>query len=278
MKLASYLERIGYKGPVAATLDCLTQVHRRQAFTIPYENLDVQLGRPLDFDTQRIFEKMVVRRRGGWCYEIHQILLWALKEIGFDAMLVTAGIYRHEKGDTMLGNHTAILVNLDQQTYLADLGLGDGIRDPIPLREGTYQQGSLSFRLERVDDGYWRFHNHELGYPNKFDFQQEPADRQTLVDHSQHLQTSDESIFVQNLVCQIMQPASVTCLTGRVLRHKLPSGTTKSVISADEFEPTIATVFGIRDAELATLWPQVEARHELLFGSKSADEINFQGF
>lgn len=278
MKLAWYLERIGYEGQVAPTLECLTQVHRRQAFTIPYENLDVQLGRPLDFDTERIFEKMVVRRRGGWCYEIHQILLWALKQIGFEAMLVTAGIYRHEKGDAMLGNHTAILVNLDQQTYLADLGLGDGIRDPIPLREGTYRQGHLSFRLERVDDRYWRFHNHELGYPNKIDFRNEPAQLQILVDHSRHLQTSSESIFVQNLVCQIMQPDSVTCLTGRVLRHKLPTGITKSVVSPDEFEPTIASVFGIRDAELATLWPKVEARHELLFGNQTADEINFQGF
>jgi N-hydroxyarylamine O-acetyltransferase len=192
-------------------------------------------------------------------------------------MIVAAGIHRHERGDEMLGNHTAILVHLDQ-TYLADVGLGDGIRDPIPLREGTYQQGPLEFRLERIDNGYWRFHNHVFGYPGVFDFRNEPADAELIAKQNDHLQTSDESVFVQNLVCQIMQPASITCLTGRVLRHKTPNGTTKSVVSAGEFENAIAEIFGIKRAELSTIWPKVEARHKLLFGDQTADQIDFQGF
>jgi hypothetical protein len=55
--------------PQGPNLECLTGIHRCQAFAIPYENLDIQLGRYLDRDRSRIFEKLVSQRRGGWCYE-----------------------------------------------------------------------------------------------------------------------------------------------------------------------------------------------------------------
>lgn len=275
--LQTYLERIKYAGPAEPSFECLTGIHRCQAFTIPYENLDIQLGRYVDRDTQRIFDKLVSRRRGGWCYELHELLLWALRTIGFDAKLVTAGVHRHEFGDVRLGDHTAILVRLDD-VYLADLGLGDGIRDPIPLIEGTYMQGALSFQLERIDCDYWRFHNHAFAYPTTFDFKDATAD-ETLIDRkSDELQTSSESLFVQNLVCQIMQPEEVTCLTGRVLRQKSAEGTIKKLLAASDFEPILAEVFGIEHDEAASVWLKVDARHRLLFGDKTIDEIPLVGF
>lgn len=155
---------------------CLTQIHRCQAFAIPYDTLDIQLRRAHDRDAARIFDKTVTRRRGGWCYELHALLHWALLEAGFSARVVTAGIHREQFGDAKMGNHTAILVDLDEGAYLADLGLGDGIRDPIPVREGVYRQGRLTFSLELVDDGYWRFRNHAFAYPTNFDFRDESLD------------------------------------------------------------------------------------------------------
>jgi len=277
VKLGKYLERIGYRGEIGPTLDCLTAIHRCHAFAIPYENLDVQLGRPLDFDIERIFDKLVMRPRGGWCFETHILLEWALREIGFDVMQVAAGIHRDERGDDLFGDHTAILVRLDE-TYLADLGLGDGIRDPIPLIEGTYSQGALSFRLERLEDGYWRFHSHAFAYPNNFDFRDEPADWVRIGRQNQRLQTDPASIFVSNFVCQIMKPESVTCLTGRVLREKTVNGTTKQLISKDEFEDILYRVFGIHDEEASSIWPKVATRHEELFGEQKAEQIDFQGF
>jgi N-hydroxyarylamine O-acetyltransferase len=277
MNLQVYLNRIGYSGTVEPTLSCLTAIHRLQAFTIPYENLDIQLGRRVDRDREQIFDKLVLRQRGGWCYETHELLHWALSAIGFDAKLVTAGIHRNEFGDVKLGNHTAILVALDR-IYLADLGLGDGIRDPIPLSEGTYVQGKLTFRLERIEDGYWRFFNHAFAYPTNFDFRDEPLDAALIDQNAEMLQTSNESLFVQNLVCQIMQPESVTCLTGRVLRQKTPEGTSKKLVKSSEFERVLADVFGIRCAEAASVWPRIEERHRQLFGEKPIEELDVSGF
>ena len=277
MRLADYLTRIRFEGNVEPTYDCLSSIHRRHAFAIPYENLDVQLGRKLDFDIERIFEKLVMRPRGGWCYETHMLLDWALKEIGFDVIQVTAGIHRDERGDDILGDHTAILVRLEK-TYLADLGLGDGIRDPIPLAEGIYNQGCLQFRLERLDDGYWRFHNHAFAYPCRFDFRDEPADWTRISRHNVRQQTDPQATLKANFVCQLMKPESVTCLTGRILREKTSKGTSKQLISEAQFEEVLDREFGIRDSEAASIWPQVAARHEELFGTQSAEEIDFRGF
>jgi N-hydroxyarylamine O-acetyltransferase len=277
MDLQAYLDRIGYSGIAEPTLNCLKAIHRLQAFTIPYENLDIQLGRRVDRDRQRIFDKVVLRHRGGWCYETHELLHWALVTIGFDARLVTAGIHRREFGDAKIGNHTAILVTLDK-IYLADLGLGDGIRDPIPLLEGAYIQGKLTFRLERIESGYWRFLNHAFAYPTNFDFRDEPLDAARIDRMAEEFQTSAESIFVQNLACQIMQPESVTCLTGRVLRQKTAEGTTKKLVKVSEFEQVLADIFGIRDEEAASVWPRIEERHRQLFGEKPIEELDVTGF
>ena len=136
MDLHGYLDRIGYDGPVEPTLECLTAVHRQQALTVPYENLDVQLKVMVGQDPAAIYDKVVVRRRGGWCYELNGMLQQALVEIGFDVQRVAGGVHRHETGDAAVGNHLVLLVRLDR-VYVADLGLGDGLREPVPLEAGT---------------------------------------------------------------------------------------------------------------------------------------------
>ena len=69
LQLGAYLDRIGYDGALAPDLATLTALHRHHLLAIPYENLDVQLGRELTLDIDAIYEKIVRRRRGGWCYE-----------------------------------------------------------------------------------------------------------------------------------------------------------------------------------------------------------------
>ena len=278
MELDAYLARIGFKGTVAPTLECLMQIHRQQALTVPYEALDIMFGRTIDRNVNRIFDRVVTRRRGAWCYETHELLAWALREIGFSVRIVTAGIHRREYGDVKLGNHTAVLVDLDR-VYLADLGLDDGIRYPIPLEEGTYQQGRLSFGLERLQDGFWRFQNHAFSYPTNFDFKDDAPCDDVLVDrYTAEFRTSPDSMYIVNLVCQIMQEETVTCLTGRVLRHKTPDGVSKRLIKEEEFEDTFEQVFGIRDPDIRSLWPRVQARHQALFGDAPIEQLNVVGF
>jgi N-hydroxyarylamine O-acetyltransferase len=265
VRLQDYLERIGYAGPVEPTLACLRDVHRGHALSIPYENLDVQLGVPVGLDPDAIYDKLVVRRRGGWCYEMNGLLQQALQAIGFDVRRVAGGVHRHETGDAAVGNHLVLLVDLDR-TYIADLGLGDGLREPVPLAEGTYRQGPFTFRLEHVDDGYWRVWNREGGDPEAFDFREDPADENLLARQCHRLQTSPESGFVLNLACQRMALDGVTILQGRVLTRVTPDGRTKELLhSAGELEEALRREFGIAGVDVAVLWPKVVARHEVVF-------------
>ena len=91
MNLAAYLARIGHTGPVQPDLATLRAVHRAHHFAIPYENLDVQLKRPVVTDPAAAFDKIVTRRRGGWCYEMNGVLGWALAEIGFNVTYRMSG-------------------------------------------------------------------------------------------------------------------------------------------------------------------------------------------
>jgi N-hydroxyarylamine O-acetyltransferase len=75
-----------------------------------------------------------------------------------------------------------------------------------------------------------------------------------------------------------MRAEAVTCLTGRVLRHKEKDRTVKTLLnSPDDMTRTLASTFGIQGVDLTPIWPKIAARHELLFGASSIDEINVKG-
>ena len=139
--LAAYLARIGYAGPIEPTTDVLYAVHRRHLLAIPYENLDIHLGRELSLNLPAIFDKIVTRRRGGWCYEMNGLLAWALREMGFDVTLLSGAE----------GKHLVLRVQLEQ-AWLADVGYGNGILEPLPLIEGEHTQHGFVFRLSRDDE------------------------------------------------------------------------------------------------------------------------------
>ena len=132
MDLSAYLQRIRFDGSVRPDLATLKAIHRAHQYAIPFENLDVLLRRPVVLDPEASYDKIVRRRHGGWCYELTGLIGWALKEIGFELMRVSAGVMRVQAGDAQLGNHLCLLVRLDQP-YLVDVGFGGSLAEPLAL-------------------------------------------------------------------------------------------------------------------------------------------------
>src|SRR5690349_11134590 len=130
LELKHYLKRIGFEGSLRCDFETLRAVHQLQSDMITYENLDVQLGRPVGRDIAPIFEKIAVQGRGGWCYEQNELLGWALAELGFRVSQHAGGVMRDINSQAGVGNHLVLIVDLDQP-YLADCGFGDGIIEPI---------------------------------------------------------------------------------------------------------------------------------------------------
>ena len=110
MDIDAYLARIDLSWPLPPTLETLTVVHRAHLRAIPYENLDVQLGRPVTIERPAIFEKIVSRHRGGWCYEMNGLLGWALGELGFRVTRVAGAVMREAMVDAFIGNHLVLKV------------------------------------------------------------------------------------------------------------------------------------------------------------------------
>jgi N-hydroxyarylamine O-acetyltransferase len=269
MKLDDYLARIDYHGPVSPDLACLTAIHRQHLLNIPYEDLDVQLGRALDLDPQRIFEKIVVRKRGGWCYEMNGLLCWALQEIGFEVTRMVGGVMRSIQGDAVMGNHLVLRVNIDGP-LLADVGLGDGMLEPIRLERRCFVQADREYRLEALSDGFWRFHNHPGAIPPGFDFSFEPNEDR-LDETCRTLQQDEDSLFRQNLIC--LQPdgaGGTKTLIGRVLA--LPGEEKQILDNADAFCRVLEEVFGLSDPDFESLWPRVVNRHRAIFGDKAPNQ------
>ncbi|HEY1547652.1 MAG TPA: arylamine N-acetyltransferase [Kofleriaceae bacterium] len=123
-QLAAYFERIGYAGPRTPTLATLNAISYAHVQAIPFENIDVLLGRPIDLDPGAIIAKLVGARRGGYCFEQNTLLLEVLLALGFDAHPLSARVrYQRPRDYTPARTHLLVRVELDQ-SWLADVGVG----------------------------------------------------------------------------------------------------------------------------------------------------------
>jgi len=271
MNLDAYLRRIGLDHRPPPTLEGLRAVHRAHLMHVPYENLDVQLGRPVTIERPPIFDKVVGRRRGGWCYEMNGMLGWALVGLGFRVTRATGAVMREMSGEVSEANHLVLRVDLPEGTYLADAGFGDGSLDPILVEEGAFSSNGFGYRLSRIDGGWWRMHHHRFGGPKSFDFHLAPADEAKLAAKCAHLQAAPDSIFVLNLLCFRQREGAVDALRGRVLRTVTPDGVQERLLmSAGELVWVLKDTFVLDEPDAASLWPKICARHEALMSQQPA--------
>ncbi len=270
MDLSAYLNRVGFHATPRVDYATMAAIHHGHLLNIPYENIDVQSGTPLDFDLMRIFTKLVSAGRGGWCYEMNGLLGWALEQLGFEVRRMSGAVMREALGDVQRANHLVLEVLLDGVPYLVDVGLGDGLRYPIPIEAGTHEQGGLTYRLEPLADGYWRFHNHRLSNVRSFDFTHTTADEAELAAKCQWLQSDPASPFLQVLIAQRFAEDGIDMLLGRVLSRITPDGkTSRTLADIDELNSVASDVFAI-PVNLAHLWPAIEAAHERMTAAEPA--------
>lgn len=270
MELDLYLERIGFAGDPHADLETLKRIHRFHVETIPYENLDVQFGVPIDRTPEAAFQKLVLRRRGGWCYEMNGLLSWALEEIGFKIHRLAGAVHRETAGDAMIGNHLVLLVDLDEP-WVADAGFGDGLIEPVPLKQGPFKTGPLACTLEKIEHGWWRYNNDPDGGAPSFDFHPDIQDEALLEQSCRQLQTNPQSSFVLNAVVQRWAQNEHLSLRGRVFTKISRDGKISRIIAnSDTYTSTLEKEFNLSAPDAASLWPKICARHEEVFGKEPA--------
>ncbi len=207
-----YLDRIEYAGPPIdepseRTLSALHESHLR---TVPFENLDVIGGRPIELGPEAAFEKVVERRRGGFCYELNGLFEWLLSELGFETTLVSCRMRRNDGGFGPAFDHVAVLVHLDDWV-LADVGAGIFARSPLPMN-GTVRTGvEGSFRVvHRAGNEYVVETDDGDGWETKYRFTTEDRTLDEFAETCAYHQSSPESGFTKRFTCTRATP------TGRI--------------------------------------------------------------
>jgi N-hydroxyarylamine O-acetyltransferase len=265
-QLDAYFGRIRYTGPRKADLATLTALHRAHVLAVPFENLDVQLGRPPSLDPDAIFSKLVTARRGGWCYEQNGLFARALAALAFPVTRMSGGVMRALRGEASMGSHLCLKVQADGADWLADVGFGSSQLEPVPLAEHAWDQVPMAGQVWRTDDGLWQFAIEQGPMPLSYDFVDAPADESLLGALCNWQGRDPESIFVQNLVVQRRLPEGHIMLRGKVLTETGHGGQrVRELGSGAELEAVLRDTFALDVPEAAGLWPEIEARHSLLF-------------
>ncbi|HSB11943.1 MAG TPA: arylamine N-acetyltransferase [Blastocatellia bacterium] len=214
MNIDAYLRRINYPGPREPAIGTLAELHKAHLYTVPFENLDIHLGRRIVLDEEKIIRKIVEERRGGFCYELNGAFCALLREMGFEVSMLSAGVAR---GDGTFGppfDHMTLLVQ-SQERWLADVGFGDSFRAPLRLDvRGEQSQDGDAYRLieddaqlilERREGGSWK---------PQYRFSLESHELPDYADMCLYHQTSRESTFTQRRTCTRATPDGRITVTG----------------------------------------------------------------
>ncbi|THV24261.1 arylamine N-acetyltransferase family protein [Glycomyces paridis] len=268
-RLAAYLKRIGISAPRRPTLHALRRVHRAHIDTMPYENLDIQLGRPIRLDADALYAKLVEGGRGGYCYEQNGVLAHALEAMGFDVRRVLGGVARETEGDGNWWNHMPLVVRLaDGSEYLADAGLGTGFRDPLPVRSGNFRVGAFNYGLWPLGGELWRCSIDARIADLTFDFGLQERAPEDFAEKCRDLSTSPESPFVKTLTVQRPGEAAVAILRARTFTVYAPSlpddKSVRTVADPADFARLLRGHFRLTlsDDEVDALWAKADEQHE----------------
>jgi N-hydroxyarylamine O-acetyltransferase len=197
-QLEQYLDRIGYRGPTPANVDTLRKLHVAHLLATPFENLDIPRGRPIVLDEARLFDKIVRRHRGGFCYEQNGLFAALLRAIGFRIDMIAAGVFG-ERGYGPDFDHMALIVHLEEP-WLADVGFGDGFREPLRLNERAEQrQDPDTFRIDPEADRFVLLRQSQPQYR----FTLQPRGLTDYEEMCRYHQTSPKSFFTQRRMCSL---------------------------------------------------------------------------
>ncbi|MEU6393440.1 arylamine N-acetyltransferase [Streptomyces sp. NPDC046939] len=156
LDIDAYVARIGFDGDLKQDVETLRALHRAHVAAIPFENLELMLGRPVPLDLSAVQDKLVHRRRGGYCYEHNLLFAAVLEHIGFSVRGLGARV-RLNTTSLRPVTHMLTRVQVDEDAWLCDVGFGAaGLREPIPLRDGVQvTQGPWEFGIVRESEDIW---------------------------------------------------------------------------------------------------------------------------
>lgn len=247
LDLGAYLARIGLDGafdPNVATLELLHVAHLRH---IPFENLDVRLGRAIRLDVEALQEKLVHLRRGGYCFEQNSLFAAALRALGFTVDALEARVRPPEATQVLPRTHMVLRVRADGRSWLADVGFGgDGPLRPVVLQDEAIDCEDAAYRVVRESEdvrvlqirvpGGWR---------DLYAFSLTPALAVDLEVANHFTSTHPRSVFLQTLTVQLSRAEARHILRGRSYTVRSDKGEIRNELAVEKLPDLLRDTFGI---------------------------------
>ena len=248
MDIEAYLERIGVEREgLRADAHTLRLLQRSHLRSVSFENLDIHWKHPIVIDTEKFFEKIVTGKRGGFCYELNGLFNELLRELGFRTRLISARVFNGKEHGREF-DHAAILVDVEGETYLADVGFGEFAEDPLRFDAGVEQADAAgTFLIERTGDGSYdvRMRTND-GWVSRYAFEDKERELPEFAEMCDFQQHSPESHFTKNKICSVLTADGRKTLTsGKFIVTSRGARTETAVAGDAEFERILAAEFGI---------------------------------
>jgi N-hydroxyarylamine O-acetyltransferase len=245
----AYLQRIGLTSATSVDARALRQLHRQHLYTVPFESLSIHLGEPVDLSETALYDKIVRRRRGGFCYELNGLFAALLRELGYPVTLLSAGVARLGGKFGPEFDHLLLLVELDRR-WMVDVGFGENFKLPLDLDETDAQiQGSKAYRILRKDGFHILQERGATGrWNDSYQFSLRPRELGEFESMCRHHQTSPESHFTRSRLCSLATPSGRKTLSGTRLIQTGRNGARRERSLADEreYRRVLRDLFGVR--------------------------------
>jgi N-hydroxyarylamine O-acetyltransferase len=249
MDTAEYLSRIGISGSqVAPDESNLRVLQRQHLLAVPFENLDIHWKRRITIDTAKFYNKIVVERRGGFCYELNGLFNELLRAIGYQTRLVSARVFN----GTDFGpefDHAAIIVTIGELEYIADVGFGDFTAEPLRFVADIEQQdreGVFVIRRAEVKDSFYVEKTTNDGWTPQYGFTSFRRDLSEFAEMCDFQQYSPDSHFTKGKVCSLMTAVGRKTLTDSKFIVTRSSAKEETAIGSEqEFDQILQAEFGM---------------------------------
>ena len=248
LDLAAYFDRIEYRGATSPTLETLKALHLAHATHIPFENLDVLLGRPIRLDLPSVFAKLVTNKRGGYCFEQNRLFASVLESLGFSVTCLSARV-QMGSAEARPRTHMLLSVLIDQQPWLCDVGFGhEGLLHPILLQPGhEAEQFAWKYRIVERESVHILQSLHPDGWFDLYRFTLEPHFPIDYEVANHYTSTYPESPFRLNVITARPGPERRLVLWNGVLTEQTATGKTETKITGDEeLLEVLRARFGLR--------------------------------
>jgi N-hydroxyarylamine O-acetyltransferase len=231
----AYLRRIDHERPISPTAEALKALQRAHLLAVPFENLDIHLGRRLSLDLGALFDKIVARRRGGFCYELNGLFAALLRALGFDVTMLAARVARQGGGFGPDRDHLALLVRAPGDSsepgepgepaaplgppFLVDVGFGDSFVTPLRLDDaGEQPQGDQVYTISEEGSARLLSRRGATGVAEpQYLFTLDPREHVDFEEMCLYHQTSADSPFPKKRVCTRATPRGRITLSETLL-------------------------------------------------------------